>query len=157
LKAVGDSCAQPLEYFDNNIGGTIALLQAMQAAAVKTLVFSSSATVYGAPAKVPVREDAPLHVTNPYGRTKLVAEQLINDFCQCDQGFRAANLRYFNPVGAHASGLIGEDPTGVPGNLMPYVCQVAAGHRERLRVFGDDWPTRDGTGVRDYIHVLDLA
>ena len=157
LKAVGESCAQPLEYFDNNIGGTISLLQAMQAAAVKTLVFSSSATVYGAPATVPVREDACLQVTNPYGRTKLVAEQLINDFCQCEPDFRAANLRYFNPVGAHASGLIGEDPTGVPGNLMPYVCQVAAGRRDRLRVFGDDWATRDGTGVRDYIHVLDLA
>lgn len=157
LKAVGDSCAQPLDYFDNNIGGTIALLQAMQAAGVKTLVFSSSATVYGAPGSVPVREDARLQVTNPYGRTKLVAEQLINDLCRCDPGFRAANLRYFNPVGAHASGLIGEDPTGVPGNLMPYICQVAAGRREFLQVFGADYPTADGTGVRDYIHVVDLA
>ncbi len=157
LKAVGESCAHPLDYFDNNISGTIALLQAMQTADVKTLVFSSSATVYGAPESVPVRENAHLQVTNPYGRTKLVAEQLIEDLCQYAPGFRAANLRYFNPVGAHASGLIGEDPAGVPGNLMPYICQVAAGRREYLSVFGDDYPTIDGTGVRDYIHVLDLA
>lgn len=157
LKAVGESCEQPLDYFDNNIGGTIALLQAMQTAGVKTLVFSSSATVYGAPESVPVREDARLRVTNPYGRTKLVAEQLINDLCRCNPEFQAANLRYFNPVGAHASGLIGEDPSGVPGNLMPYICQVAAGRRECLQVFGADYPTIDGTGVRDYIHVVDLA
>ncbi len=157
LKAVGDSCERPLDYFDNNIVGTIRLLQAMQVAGVRRLVFSSSATVYGAPEQVPVREDAPLAITNPYGRTKLVMEQLIGDLYEADPGFRAANLRYFNPVGAHASGLIGEDPTGVPNNLMPYICQVAVGRRERLRVFGGDYPTVDGTGVRDYIHVVDLA
>ncbi len=157
LKAVGDSCLRPLDYFENNISGTIHLLQAMRAAGVGKLVFSSSATVYGDPAHVPVREDAPLRVTNPYGRTKLVMEDLIADLCQAEPAFRAANLRYFNPVGAHESGLIGEDPTGVPSNLMPYICQVAVGRRERLRIFGGDWPTRDGTGVRDYIHVVDLA
>ncbi|MGH8075875.1 MAG: UDP-glucose 4-epimerase GalE [Lysobacter sp.] len=157
LKAVGESCARPLEYFDNNISGTINLLQAMQTACVQRLVFSSSATVYGAPDAVPVREEAPLRVTNPYGRTKLVMEQLIGDLCAADTKFRAANLRYFNPVGAHSSGLIGEDPTGVPDNLMPYLCQVAVGRRERLKVFGGDYPTIDGTGVRDYIHVADLA
>jgi UDP-glucose 4-epimerase len=157
LKAVGDSCRRPLDYFDNNIAGTIHLLQAMQAAGVKRLVFSSSATVYGDPDSVPVREDAALRTTNPYGRTKLVMEQLISDLCESDPSFRAANLRYFNPVGAHPSGLIGEDPGGVPDNLMPYVSQVAVGRRERLRIFGGDWPTADGTGVRDYIHVMDLA
>ena len=157
LKAVGESCEKPLDYFDNNIGGTIALLQAMKAAGVRRLVFSSSATVYGDPDRVPVREDAPLSVTNPYGRTKLVMEQLIGDLCQSDDAFRAANLRYFNPVGAHPSGLIGEDPNGPPNNLMPYVCQVAVGRRDKLRVFGGDYPTIDGTGVRDYIHVMDLA
>lgn len=157
LKAVGESCEKPLDYFDNNIGGTIALLQAMKAAGVRRLVFSSSATVYGDPDRVPVREDAPLSVTNPYGRTKLVMEQLIGDLCQSDDAFRAANLRYFNPVGAHPSGLIGEDPNGPPNNLMPYVCQVAVGRRDKLRVFGGDYPTVDGTGVRDYIHVMDLA
>lgn len=157
LKAVGESCERPLDYFDNNIGGTIHLLQAMRAAGVRRLVFSSSATVYGDPEHVPVREDAPLRITNPYGRTKLVMEQLIGDLCGADAGFRAANLRYFNPVGAHASGLIGEDPGGIPNNLMPYICQVAVGRRERLQVFGGDWPTADGTGVRDYIHVMDLA
>ena len=157
LKAVGESCQRPLDYFDNNISGTINLLQAMQEAGVKRLVFSSSATVYGDPERLPIREDARLQVTNPYGRTKLVMEQLIEDLCQNDLGFRAANLRYFNPVGAHPSGLIGEDPGGVPNNLMPYICQVAVGLRERLQVFGGDWPTIDGTGVRDYIHVVDLA
>ena len=157
LKAVGESCERPLDYFDNNIAGTIHLLQAMQAHGVRRLVFSSSATVYGDPDAVPVREDAPLRVTNPYGRTKLVMEQLIGDLCASDPGFHAVNLRYFNPVGAHASGLIGEAPGGVPNNLMPYVCQVAVGQRERLSVFGGDWPTVDGTGVRDYIHVGDLA
>lgn len=157
LKAVGESCERPLEYFENNINGTINLLQAMQSAGVGRLVFSSSATVYGAPDIVPVREDAPLQVTNPYGRTKLVAEQVIADACAADTSLRAANLRYFNPVGAHASGLIGEDPTGVPNNLMPYLCQVAVGRRDRLRVFGGDYPTVDGTGVRDYLHVVDLA
>lgn len=157
LKAVGESCERPLDYFDNNIAGTIHLLQAMRAHGVGRLVFSSSATVYGDPDSVPVREDAPLRVTNPYGRTKLVMEQLIGDLCASDPGFHAVNLRYFNPVGAHASGLIGEAPGGVPNNLMPYVCQVAVGQRERLSVFGGDWPTVDGTGVRDYIHVVDLA
>ena len=157
LKAVGESCERPLDYFDNNIGGTIHLLQAMRAHGVRRLVFSSSATVYGDPDSVPVREDAPLRTTNPYGRTKLVMEQLIGDLCASDPGFHAVNLRYFNPVGAHPSGLIGEAPGGVPNNLMPYVCQVAVGRRERLAVFGGDWPTVDGTGVRDYIHVVDLA
>ena len=157
LKAVGESCEKPLDYFDNNISGTIHLLQAMQAHGARRLVFSSSATVYGDPDAVPVREDAPLRTTNPYGRTKLVMEQLIGDLCAGGPGFHAVNLRYFNPVGAHASGLIGEAPGGVPDNLMPYVCQVAVGQRERLSVFGGDWPTVDGTGVRDYIHVVDLA
>ena len=157
LKAVGESCERPLDYFDNNISGTISLLKFMQDAGVTRLVFSSSATVYGDPERVPVREDARLQVTNPYGRTKLVMEQLIEDLCASDPGFRAANLRYFNPVGAHASGLIGEDPSGTPNNLMPYICQVAVGRREKLQVFGGDYPTPDGTGVRDYIHVVDLA
>ena len=157
LKAVGESCERPLDYFDNNIAGTIHLLQAMQDAGVKRLVFSSSATVYGDPDRVPVREDAALRVTNPYGRTKLVMEELIADLCASDPSFHAAVLRYFNPVGAHASGLIGEDPGGIPNNLMPFICQVAVGRREKLSVFGGDWPTVDGTGVRDYIHVVDLA
>ena len=157
LKAVGESCERPLDYFENNISGTIHLLRAMQRAGVKRLVFSSSATVYGDPASVPVREDAALGSTNPYGRTKLVMEQLIGDLCKADPSFHAANLRYFNPVGAHPSGLIGEDPGGIPNNLMPYISQVAVGQRDRLRVFGGDWPTVDGTGVRDYLHVMDLA
>lgn len=157
LKAVGESCERPLDYFENNIGGTIHLLQAMRAAGVPRLVFSSSATVYGDPRHVPVREDAPTGATNPYGRSKLVMEQLIADVAAADPAFRAVNLRYFNPVGAHPSGLIGEDPGGVPNNLMPYICQVAVGQRERLSVYGGDWPTIDGTGVRDYIHVVDLA
>ena len=157
LKAVGESCERPLDYFENNISGTITLLQVMKQAGVRRLVFSSSATVYGDPERVPVQEDARLQVTNPYGRTKLVMEQLIEDLCQNDAGFRAANLRYFNPVGAHASGLIGEDPSGIPNNLMPYICQVAVGRREKLQVLGGDYPTVDGTGVRDYIHVVDLA
>lgn len=157
LKAVGESCERPLDYFENNISGTIQLLQGMQRHGVRRLVFSSSATVYGDPGSVPVREGAPLRVTNPYGRTKLVMEQLIDDLCEHDPGFRAANLRYFNPVGAHPSGLIGEAPDGMPNNLMPYICQVAVGRREALQIFGGDWPTADGTGVRDYIHVVDLA
>ena len=157
LKAVGDSVREPLAYFDNNIGGTIALLQAMRRAGVNWMVFSSSATVYGDADAVPVREDAPLSVTNPYGRSKLVMEQLIGDACAADTGFGAMLLRYFNPVGAHESGRIGEDPLGVPNNLMPCIAQVAVGRRDRLRVFGGDWPTPDGTGVRDYIHVMDLA
>lgn len=157
LKAVGESCEKPLEYFDNNIGGTITLLRAMEGAGVRRLVFSSSATVYGDPDSVPVTEDSPLRVTNPYGRTKLVMEELIRDCCQADSAMSAVLLRYFNPVGAHPSGRIGEDPSGIPNNLMPYVAQVAVGRRERLQVFGGDYATPDGTGVRDYIHVMDLA
>lgn len=157
LKAVGESVARPLSYFDNNIAGTIVLLQAMQEAGVKDLVFSSSATVYGDAGRMPVDETAPTSVANPYGRTKLVMEQIAGDLCAADPAFAALLLRYFNPVGAHASGSIGEDPRGIPNNLMPFVAQVAVGRRERLQVFGDDWPTRDGTGVRDYIHVMDLA
>ena len=157
LKSVGESCERPLDYFHNNITGTLNLLHGMQLSGVRRLVFSSSATVYGDPEQVPVREDARLQVTNPYGRTKLVMEEMIGDLCRSDSGFHAANLRYFNPVGAHASGLIGEDPAGIPNNLMPYICQVAVGRRDRLNVFGGDWPTPDGTGVRDYIHVMDLA
>ncbi|SHI52548.1 UDP-galactose 4-epimerase [Malonomonas rubra DSM 5091] len=157
LKAVGESCEKPLEYFDNNISGTISLLQMMREADCNNLVFSSSATVYGDPDKCPITEDAALRVTNPYGRTKLVMEQLINDVCASHSDFKAAILRYFNPVGAHASGLIGEDPNDIPNNLMPFVSQVAVGRREQLQVFGNDYPTPDGTGVRDYIHVVDLA
>jgi UDP-glucose 4-epimerase len=157
LKAVGESVSNPLAYFDNNIVGTIVLLQAMQAASVRRLVFSSSATVYGQAEKIPATEDSPLSVTNPYGRTKLVMEQLIGDVCAADADFAAMILRYFNPVGAHPSGQIGEDPKGIPNNLMPYIAQVAVGRRDRLRVFGNDWPTHDGTGVRDFIHVMDLA
>lgn len=157
LKAVGESCADPLRYFENNIAGTITLLQAMRRHGVGRLVFSSSATVYGQPDRCPISEDAPLRVTNPYGRTKLVMEQLIADLAESDQDFAAATLRYFNPVGAHESGLIGEDPRGVPSNLMPFICQVAVGRRSQLNVFGNDYPTADGTGVRDYLHVVDLA
>ncbi len=157
LKAVGESCEKPLEYFDNNISGTISLLQEMRKAGCNNLVFSSSATVYGDPDSCPITEAAALRVTNPYGRTKLVMEQLINDVCAAHADCKAAILRYFNPVGAHASGLIGEDPNDIPNNLMPFVSQVAVGRREQLQVFGDDYPTPDGTGVRDYIHVVDLA
>lgn len=157
LKSVGESCEQPLTYFENNISGTITLLQAMVAAGVNNVVFSSSATVYGDPDSVPIAEDAPLRVTNPYGRTKLVVEELLGDLCAARPEFNAMLLRYFNPVGAHPSGRIGEDPTGVPNNLMPYISQVAVGRRERLSVYGSDYPTVDGTGVRDYIHVMDLA
>ncbi len=157
LKAVGESVAMPLPYFDNNISGTIALLGAMQDAGVHDLVFSSSATVYGHADEMPIKESAPTFVTNPYGRTKLVMEQLVADLCISDPGFGALLLRYFNPVGAHESGMIGEDPRGTPNNLMPFVAQVAVGRREKLQVFGNDWPTRDGTGIRDYVHVMDLA
>jgi UDP-glucose 4-epimerase len=149
LKSVGESVDQPMMYFDNNITGTIDLLKAMQTASVRHLVFSSSATVYGQAQQIPVNEGAPLSVTNPYGRTKLVMEQLIGDLCTADAHFGAMLLRYFNPVGAHASGLIGEDPKGIPNNLMPYIAQVAVGRRDTLQVFGNDWPTREGTGVRD--------
>lgn len=157
LKAVGESCQKPLDYFDNNIGGTITLMQAMEAHGVRRLVFSSSATVYGQPDRVPVKEDAPLRVTNPYGRTKLVMEDLIRDWCTARPEASAVLLRYFNPVGAHPSGRIGEDPRGEPNNLMPYIAQVAVGQRAFLRIHGDDYPTPDGTGVRDYLHVMDLA
>lgn len=157
LKAVGESCKRPLDYFDNNISGTVSLLQAMEATSVNRLVFSSSATVYGEATVVPIPETAPLRAVNPYGRTKLVIEQLIGDLCASAPDFDAVLLRYFNPVGAHAGGRIGEDPTGVPNNLMPYIAQVAVGERDHLRVFGGDYPTRDGTGIRDYIHVMDLA
>ncbi len=158
LKAVGESVAKPLLYYDNNLAGSITLFQAMQAAGVKTIVFSSSATVYGDPASVPIREDFPVGATtNPYGRSKLIIEQILGDLAVAEPDWRIALLRYFNPVGAHKSGRIGEDPRGIPNNLMPYIAQVAVGRREYLNVFGDDYPTPDGTGVRDYIHVVDLA
>ncbi|MAT94388.1 MAG: UDP-glucose 4-epimerase GalE [Halioglobus sp.] len=157
LKAVGESVEIPLEYYDNNVTGSLTLLAAMQAAGVNNLVFSSSATVYGDPATVPISEDFPLAPASPYGRTKMMVEQILTDW-QCADGARnVALLRYFNPVGAHPSGRIGEDPRGMPNNLMPFVAQVAVGKRDRLFVFGDDYPTADGTGVRDYIHVMDLV
>ncbi|WP_375592082.1 UDP-glucose 4-epimerase GalE [Chitiniphilus eburneus] len=157
LKAVGESVEQPLAYYDNNFVGTVRLLEAMRAAGVRKLVFSSSATVYGDPHTVPIREDFPLSATNPYGRSKLMIEDMLRDLYRSDTGWDLAILRYFNPVGAHESGLIGEDPRGIPNNLLPYVAQVAVGKREKLSVFGGDYPTPDGTGVRDYIHVVDLA
>ncbi|CAG9179655.1 UDP-glucose 4-epimerase GalE [Cupriavidus respiraculi] len=157
LKSVGESVSQPLAYYDNNLNGLITLCAAMGAAGVRQLVFSSSATVYGNPASMPVREDFPLSATNPYGQTKLMGEQILRDLERSDPSWQLAYLRYFNPVGAHESGLIGEDPGGIPNNLMPYVAQVAGGRREKLMVFGGDYPTIDGTGVRDYIHVCDLA
>lgn len=157
LKAVGESVEKPLEYFDNNVGGTISLLQAMRENQVKKLVFSSSATVYGEPQYLPIDENHPTSATNPYGRTKLHIEEMLHDVVASDSAFGVVCLRYFNPVGAHESGLIGESPNGTPNNLMPFVSQVAAGKRAKVNVFGDDYPTVDGTGVRDYIHVLDLA
>jgi UDP-glucose 4-epimerase len=158
LKSVGESVREALRYYDNNIAGTVTLLQAMRAANVRSMVFSSSATVYGDPASLPIREDFPLSATNPYGQTKLMMEQVLADTSASEPGqWRIARLRYFNPVGAHESGLIGEDPQDVPNNLMPYVAQVAAGQRPCLSVFGNDYPTPDGTGTRDYIHVMDLA
>ncbi|MBS1157065.1 MAG: UDP-glucose 4-epimerase GalE [Proteobacteria bacterium] len=157
LKAVGESVAKPLMYYDNNVTGTLKLLEAMQAAGVKKLVFSSSATVYGDPHAVPILEDFPLSATNPYGRSKLMIEDILRDLFKSDDSWDIALLRYFNPVGAHESGLIGEDPQGIPNNLMPFIAQVAVGKREKLSVFGGDYPTPDGTGVRDYIHVVDLA
>ncbi|MEN3112784.1 UDP-glucose 4-epimerase GalE [Uliginosibacterium paludis] len=157
LKAVGESVAKPLMYYDNNIAGTVALAEVMGEAGVKTLVFSSSATVYGDPASVPIREDFPTGPTNPYGRTKWMMEFVLSDLAAADPEWRVALLRYFNPVGAHPSGRIGEDPNGIPNNLMPFVSQVAVGKRAKLSVFGGDYPTTDGTGVRDYIHVVDLA
>lgn len=157
LKAVGESVEQPLMYYDNNVVGTVRLLEAMGECGVKTLVFSSSATVYGEPQRLPLSEDHPLSTTNPYGQTKLVIEEMLRDVHRSDADWRIAILRYFNPVGAHASGLIGEDPQGIPNNLMPFVAQVAVGRRAFLNVWGNDYATPDGTGVRDYIHVVDLA
>jgi UDP-glucose 4-epimerase len=157
LKAVGESVEQPLAYYDNNVAGSINLFRTMAECGVKRLVFSSSATVYGDPQTVPIAEDFPLSATNPYGRSKLMVEDILRDIGCADPDWRIAILRYFNPVGAHASGLIGESPNGVPNNLMPFVSQVAVGQRADLSVFGNDYPTPDGTGVRDYIHVVDLA
>ena len=157
LKAVGESVAEPLLYYENNITSTLRLLESMGRADVRRLVFSSSATVYGDPASVPIREDFPLSASNPYGQTKLFIEQILQDVQRSDGRWDITLLRYFNPVGAHPSGLIGEDPAGIPNNLMPYVSQVAVGRLERLNVWGNDYPTPDGTGVRDYIHVVDLA
>lgn len=158
LKAVGESVEQPLAYYENNVSGSVVLFQAMAAAEVFNLVFSSSATVYGEPEQMPISEDCPTGVpTNPYGRSKLMIEEILADLSLSEQRWSIALLRYFNPVGAHSSGLIGEDPNGIPNNLLPYISQVAVGKLEQLSVFGDDYPTVDGTGVRDYIHVVDLA
>jgi len=157
LKAVGDSVADPLSYYDVNVGGTVVLSRAMAAAGVKTLIFSSSATVYGEPERSPIPEDAPYAAASPYGRTKRMVEEILADLHHADPDWRIARLRYFNPVGAHESGLMGEHPNGKPNNLMPFVSQVAVGLRERLTVHGGDYPTPDGTGVRDYVHVMDLA
>ncbi len=157
LKAVGESVEKPLSYYDNNVAGSLRLLEAMGECGVKTLVFSSSATVYGDPQRLPLTEDHPLSATNPYGRTKLMIEEILRDLQRSNASWRIGILRYFNPVGAHASGLIGEDPRGMPNNLLPFVAQVAVGRREHLNVWGNDYSTPDGTGVRDYIHVVDLA
>ena len=157
LKAVGESVEKPLLYYQNNIVGTLCLCELMAEFGVKNLIFSSSATVYGDPETVPITEDFPLSCTNPYGRTKLMIEEILRDICTADPGFNAVLLRYFNPVGAHPSGEIGEDPAGIPNNLTPYITQVAIGKLETLSIYGDDYPTPDGTGVRDYIHVVDLA
>ena len=157
LKAVGESVQMPLAYYDNNVTGTIHLLETMREAGVRRLVFSSSATVYGDPQRLPLTEQHPLSATNPYGRTKLMIEEILRDLAASDPAWRIASLRYFNPVGAHESGLIGENPLGKPNNLMPFITQVAIGSRPMLSVFGGDYPTPDGTGVRDYIHVVDLA
>ena len=157
LKAVGESVTKPLLYYQNNVEGSLSLFEVMASANCKRIVFSSSATVYGDPASVPIREDFPLFATNPYGQSKLIIENILRDLAVADSDWQISLLRYFNPVGAHASGLIGEDPNGIPNNLMPYVAQVAIGRLEELKVFGADYPTVDGTGVRDYIHVMDLA
>lgn len=157
LKAVGESVTQPVEYYDNNVGGTLALLEAMDRRGVGRIVFSSSATVYGLPDSLPIDESAPLRPVNPYGHTKAMVEQILRDWCRAGAARAAVSLRYFNPIGAHPSGLIGEDPADVPNNLFPFITQVAIGKRERLMIWGDDWPTADGTGVRDYLHVVDLA
>ncbi|MBQ6019140.1 MAG: UDP-glucose 4-epimerase GalE [Clostridia bacterium] len=158
LKAVGESCAKPLEYYENNIWGSVALFEVMRDAGCKTVVFSSSATVYGSENKVPFNETMPVGTaTNPYGTTKIYIENILQDLYKSDDGWSVSLLRYFNPIGAHPSGRIGENPNGIPNNLMPYIAQIAVGKREKLSVFGDDYPTPDGTGVRDYIHVVDLA
>jgi UDP-glucose 4-epimerase len=157
LKAVGESVAKPLLYFENNVGGLLSLLKAMQSIGCRRIVFSSSAVVYGDPARVPISEDDPVGYTNAYAQTKLVGEQFLEALAQSDSSWRVAVLRYFNPVGAHPSGQIGEDPSGIPNNLVPYIAQVAVGRRERLQVFGSDYATPDGTGVRDYIHIQDLV
>ena len=157
LKAVGESCAKPLYYYHNNITGTLNLCNVMQKHGAKRIVFSSSATVYGKPASVPITEDFPLSTTNPYGETKLMIERILKDLHAADNEWSVSVLRYFNPIGAHKSGLIGEDPQGIPNNLLPYITQVASGKRECLSVYGNDYNTPDGTGVRDYIHVMDLA
>ncbi|MBE0491338.1 MAG: UDP-glucose 4-epimerase GalE [Sulfurospirillum sp.] len=157
LKAVGESVEQPLHYYDNNVNGTLVLCQVMQEYNCKKIVFSSSATVYGDPHTTPIKEDFPLSATNPYGRTKLFIEEILRDLYICDNEWKIILLRYFNPVGAHKSGLIGEDPNGIPNNLMPFISQTAVQKREFLNIFGDDYDTHDGTGVRDYIHVVDLA
>ena len=157
LKAVGESVQKPIEYYHNNITGTLVLLDLMRKYNCKKIVFSSSATVYGAPKTVPIKEDFPLSTTNPYGSTKLMLEQILKDVCVSDSEFTAIILRYFNPIGAHKSGLLGEEPNGIPNNLMPYITKVANGELDHLNVFGNDYPTKDGTGVRDYIHVVDLA
>ena len=157
LKAVGESVAQPLRYYATNIDSTLVLCEVLARSGCRTLIFSSSATVYGDPERVPIDEDFPVSATNPYGRTKLMIEEILRDLHRADPTWKIALLRYFNPVGAHSSGLIGEDPRGIPNNLLPFIAQVAVGRREYLQVFGDDYPTPDGTGVRDYIHVVDLA
>ena len=157
LKAVGESCAKPMLYYHNNITGTLNLCEVLAKYGAKRIVFSSSATVYGNPASVPITEDFPLSTTNPYGETKLMIERILKDIYNADNEWSISVLRYFNPIGAHKSGLIGEDPQGIPNNLLPYITQVAAGRRECLSVFGNDYNTPDGTGVRDYIHVVDLA
>ncbi|MDF0535689.1 UDP-glucose 4-epimerase GalE [Shewanella yunxiaonensis] len=157
LKAVGESVAKPLKYYQNNVCGTLILCEVMQEAGVHNLVFSSSATVYGDPASLPITEDFPTSATNPYGQSKLMVENILADFQRANPQWNIARLRYFNPVGAHESGIIGEDPNDIPNNLMPYISQVAIGKREKLSIFGNDYPTPDGTGVRDYIHVVDLA
>ncbi len=157
LKAVGESVAEPLMYYDNNVAGSVALFEAMQSCGVKKVIFSSSATVYGDPASVPILEDFPISATNPYGQSKLMVEEILRDLYTSDNSWNISLLRYFNPVGAHESGLIGEDPSDIPNNLMPYISGVAVGRYETLSVFGNDYSTEDGTGVRDYIHVVDLA
>ena len=157
LKAVGESTQKPLAYYGNNLGGLVTVCAAMKQHGCRSVVFSSSATVYGSPKRLPIDEDSELYATNPYGQTKLMGEQILRDVAAADKDFRVATLRYFNPVGAHDSGLIGEDPSGIPNNLMPYIAQVAVGRREKMQVFGSDYDTPDGTGVRDYIHVVDLA